>query len=745
MVVVVLAVISVFFCFADLPAIRASIRSRVGGCLNECLSIYSDEQLEEQRRENKHRASASVDKGAVAGRGSVWGSLCAPPSSAVASGTSTEFISMMESGAQKEVARLKEELAQEVERCKQLQIEQCQAENKRQTLLAEAAHVSDETASFIEGVLLESEHWAEAAKSRAPELATHIDFMTSTMHACGQEALAPNATSQQRCRASEMASLCSAAMVNFSEGRARNALRKAEELEKAVRDAEIEHARIENKISEHGTMAEQIVMTEAEAEVQQQALDEAEQSIERMLATGKLTRSPLGRYARRMVPSEASGAAGGAESSPAERRVRSGSGVHSRGNSSTYRSVPIKSPAGSPAAKSPTKGIARGEDGDGAESSGCAREALAACEAQFAYAQPRKISDEEWDEYTPYTPRGLRRNHRRDSRQSPARLTASPPHRQRLAKGGLGSSHAGVHPFTKTFSPHAMALGASPDDSARAQNTLTSRGKSHRRSTLSRPQTTPHAHGLKSSAPRPGRRIESLHGDGWLQGEAHTGGGRRPRASASLIVSSSALELSDMETVFDGRLGTCCYTYNDLLLRINDADGFALPAAERHSPGWNNSPIGGRRNAAANAAGHEDEAGAGASSSSWLSVLASSRPLFLQLDGVPSALATLVTPGMRLHVYGAAGAAFAACHLGGPQPVEAMSERLDVSTHAVYCDAEITAEQSEEAAGAAPGQEVVRHVRILAPRTARARAAARGEVTQGKEVCGSPEGGDLFV
>ena len=43
------------------------------------------------------------------------------------------------------------------------------------------------------------------------------------------------------------------------------ALRKAEELEKAVRDAEIEHARIENKISEHGTMTEQIAMTEAEA------------------------------------------------------------------------------------------------------------------------------------------------------------------------------------------------------------------------------------------------------------------------------------------------------------------------------------------------------------------------------------------------------------------------------------------------------------------------------------------------
>ena len=45
---------------------------------------------------------------------------------------------MMESGARRG-CKAEEELAQEVERCKQLQIEQCQAENKRRTLLAEAA------------------------------------------------------------------------------------------------------------------------------------------------------------------------------------------------------------------------------------------------------------------------------------------------------------------------------------------------------------------------------------------------------------------------------------------------------------------------------------------------------------------------------------------------------------------------------------------------------------------------------
>ena len=188
-----------------------------------------------------------------------------------------------------------------------------------------------------------------------------------------------------------------------------------------------------------------------------------------------------------------------------------------------------------------------------------------------------------------------------------------------------------------------------------------------------------------------------------------------------------------MELIFDGRLGTCCYTYNDLLIRVHDAHGDCLAAQEQPpSPprqhGMAPSP-------GAPSPGAPSPGVPSIGVPSWLAVLAADRPIFLQLDGVPTSLSALVTPDRRLRVYGAAGAAFAACHLGGDRPMASLADRPELSTHAVYCEAEVTAEASEEAVAAAPGQEVVRHVRVLAPRSSRARAAARGGDDDIGELC----------
>ena len=102
---------------------------------------------------------------------------------------------------------------------------------RRHALMAEADHVGDQAADEIEAVITESKQWAdEARRHLPPSAAAHVDFMASTMRACGAAALELDASSQQRSRAIEMSRLCSEAMVNFAKARARKAHRSRDAL-----------------------------------------------------------------------------------------------------------------------------------------------------------------------------------------------------------------------------------------------------------------------------------------------------------------------------------------------------------------------------------------------------------------------------------------------------------------------------------------------------------------------------------
>lgn len=92
-------------------------------------------------------------------------------------------------------------------------------------------------------------------------------------------------------------------------------------------------------------------------------------------------------------------------------------------------------------------------------------------------------------------------------------------------------------------------------------------------------------------------------------------------------------------------------------------------------------------------------AGHGGFDAAWAGLLASAEPLWLQLDGRPS-LEMLLRPEHRFWLYGAAGEAYTACHLGGDAPQPATEKRAELSTEALY--------------EAPAGTEVVRSVRVLA-------------------------------
>ena len=143
-----------------------------------------------------------------------------------------------------------------------------------------------------------------------------------------------------------------------------------------------------------------------------------------------------------------------------------------------------------------------------------------------------------------------------------------------------------------------------------------------------------------------------------------------------------------MEVLYVGRLSVATYGWNDLLLRVRDADGAPLSGVP------------------------------------WTRVVASAttRPLFLQLDAQPTDLAVLLQPQHRLWMYGDAGTAYAAFHLGGERPQLRLADRPELSTLDFFRPPSAAAGPAEECQG-----ESMRTVRILAPRSAAARAAALGE------------------
>ena len=144
-----------------------------------------------------------------------------------------------------------------------------------------------------------------------------------------------------------------------------------------------------------------------------------------------------------------------------------------------------------------------------------------------------------------------------------------------------------------------------------------------------------------------------------------------------------------MDVVFEGRLPVALYDWNDLLIRVRDGDGVLLPGAQFV---WKAALSGGE-----------------------------GQLVFLQLDGRPH-LSALVQPVHRLWSYGEAGTTYAAFHLGGDRPEVRLAERAELSTRILF-----GSPPAEDALGTALGGELSMIVRILAPRTAAALAAALGE------------------
>ena len=96
-------------------------------------------------------------------------------------------------------------------------------------------HVSDAREGTIESVMGDAAAWATDARKRFPRQAAQIDFLAATMATCGREALAATDAEPCRATASEMASVCSDAMIHHARGRRRLAQRRTAETLTAVR------------------------------------------------------------------------------------------------------------------------------------------------------------------------------------------------------------------------------------------------------------------------------------------------------------------------------------------------------------------------------------------------------------------------------------------------------------------------------------------------------------------------------
>ena len=163
----------------------------------------------------------------------------------------------------------------------------------------------------------------------------------------------------------------------------------------------------------------------------------------------------------------------------------------------------------------------------------------------------------------------------------------------------------------------------------------------------------------------------------------------KPKLPRSSMPTKAILTEADMDVVFEGRLPVALYDWNDLLIRVRDGDGVLLPGAQFV---WKAALSGGE-----------------------------GQLVFLQLDGRPH-LSALVQPFHRLWSYGEAGTTYAAFHLGGDRPEARLAKRAELSTRILF-----GSPPAEDALGTALGGELSMIVRILAPRTAAALAAALGE------------------
>jgi hypothetical protein len=533
-------------------------------------------------------------------------------------------------------AALRAELEAAVEEARQREQALEAAASRRKALMAEAEHVSDQTASVIEAAVLESQRWVEEARRHphAPELAAHIDFMAKTMATCGHAALEPNATVVQRCRASEMAAICSEAMVSYAEGRARAAKQRASCLKSSVRDAGTAASCAQAQSEE---MSAKVAEAIAVADGQQRLLEEAEAALHRACRCARISTSPSASAAVEEVEA-----------------VRSEGGV-------------LRSKAGG----GPRRGRLQ-------KTHTSARRATR--------QQPRLGGEEEEAEEGWRTPRRRRRR----SPTPPTSLSDVAALEHVLTAGG---SLAAAPMQSMLSNPCKLREARGPSSPSQAPHQH--RHHQHRHS--------PHAHlhRAKASSKRPPPLTSSSR-----KSSPPTRKRSPPiRASATLVPPDTKGASADLETLLEADLPVLVYPYNDLLVRTRDAHGAELHATvgdDEHVP-----------------------------SSIWMELLArclerGASPLFLQMDGAPADVDALIHPRHRLWLYGSVGDSFAAFHLGGASPAPRFSDRINLSTQAMYTASDDEAAPQEDGGNAAPAAEQLRRVRILRVVSNRAREAAMG-------------------
>ena len=544
-----------------------------------------------------------------------------------------------------DVANLKGELELAVAEATSRKRAAAQAEARRAALLSEAAHVSDGTADMIQAVVRESKTWVDEARRKAPGQSAHLEFMAQTMMACGNAALAQGATAAQRCQATEMARLCSEAMVGDAEGRARRARHRLAELEMKLRAARADDEYMRGEMEKHGSMEERLAAAQHAVDEQQRILDHAHGVIRHVCSHGVLDAS-VGSPPQDASPSrdDEEAAIHGRSGGRRPRRPRSGSAAGSP-HARTHAYSPVSSSA-------QLTGFSSALTHDGAAS--------ASGGGRRSFASPVKLREAD-----------LRR----------AQLDED--------LGEYGAEH-----------PPLTATSRSSDEG----------GRSHRghRSSKSSPHPPRHHEHRSPAKPSPARCIApSPHRHAHLrtapspQQPPHRDHRRSQRAAPTPNQSSSsprAVETGELETILEANLSVAVYDYNDVLLRVRDSTGQLLPA------------VGG--------------------DAAWLRLLVAtdSTPLFMTLDDTPSDPRTLLQPAHRLWLYDTVGTSFAAFHLGGEKPHARLGDRPEISTYGVYGGGPITdVGHGYAVAPARPGEERTRHVRIIAPRTRRARHVALDE------------------
>ena len=223
-------------------------------------------------------ATGGADRGST--RGAAW--------AGVGEGRRGSSVQRGDEARGEEVEALRGELRAAVAAAKQTHAQLLEADARRAALRAEASHLADAAAGAVEAVVNESRDWAEEARKDHPDQAAHIDFLASTVAACGHETLgiggppggvggsAPGGgcdasdaaacgaahVPQCRARAAEMATICSDAMLGYARRRARRAAEKAAELEHTLSVLQGEHAASLEKVAKLKETREELRATE---------------------------------------------------------------------------------------------------------------------------------------------------------------------------------------------------------------------------------------------------------------------------------------------------------------------------------------------------------------------------------------------------------------------------------------------------------------------------------------------------